>query len=890
MKLEFLYIIPIAILIILIILLNIKKRRIPLDYFLYGNKVIIIILFLIVLSLPQKILIEDNLTNIRRNVNLIYIELTSFENEYYNKILSIIEKITNAELIIRVKDDVTQFEKKMQKKQFEEYFIQKTKAFAKIYSKVKIFQKVVTDLNDYENYDKLQNLILVGDASPDIELIKEIIKESINIRFVPINVNKTEKSLQLLNYEIKNNKIIIDEPFTIQIDFNRKPSDIESGNIKLLIDNKICVFTKPIIQNNTLEFIGFREPGLHKVNIQFNNDNIIKTIMVFIQPKIFIIEGDSKSEQNADELLIILSKMTRINAVKMQNLPKYLYEYNAGFIRLSQIVSLNETDRKRIEQWIANGAGLFISYGQDIQLISEQILKFRHILPAEPVLIKEPEIPDKKSVDDLDKDKLIARVTLLLMIDNSGSMAANIGGVSRFEYVKKAAKKAVEGLSSDDYISICSFNKDVTVVLPPIPAQNKELIYRKIDNIEYPGWQTSLRRACESAIDILRKDRSAVKQLIILSDGEETVEPNHDFNISNKKLTDAEINTSVIGFGEYNPEMLRKLVTKGGIAYFQSREKDNEGFYVHKLPDWIMTDVEIAKDRLKKMYNGEIEKKDDKIDINKATMQVVKTGSFDAFWVYNPLTEWFENAEKVYRFVEMYNFPNCYTIMGVNYDGIDFPLISARNFYRGKILAFGCDFNAEFVPDWIDWKIIPKLYRNLVLFMMSESFNGLEMINYEFILNSANTVPKNSEIILRTEFIVNNLLFNLTKMNIYAINKSGIKKPAEKVKIRKSANNDIDYKIIEANFSENDLMNSENIVFEYDEQAYDMINITPIFWMNRSTEIPINKKSQLTEFKITGNQQSDLMSKSEKVIDLTLITTILCLILVLFLIDVFLRR
>ncbi|MCD4656064.1 MAG: VWA domain-containing protein, partial [Planctomycetes bacterium] len=657
---EFIYIIPIAIVFVIVLFVSKKKKRIPLDYCLYGIKTVLIILFLIVLSLPQKNANDNVRKFAKRNHSLVYIELAGNTSNTLSKIEEITEKLINVEYIVRYNGKIRNYIENERKRLLEDIAKYIFESSAKDRSYLKLFQKLEMDLNDYKKINKMKKLLLIGAEAPDNEIIKTISKKSINIEFVAFEKYVSKEITHIINFSISPDKIIIGEPFTIIIEFNKMPDDFELANFKIIMDGKSKSVNSPINKVNLFEFDGFQKSGTHEIIIEMGNKSITSKVFVYAAPKIFIIEGDSKSEQNADELLMKLSKMSLIKAVKLKQFPDKIHFYNTGIVRLSQILLLNEIDKKRIIEWIKNGASLFISYGQDIQLIQEQIAKFKDILPAEPVLIREPENLENKAVDDLDKDRLLARVTLLLMIDNSGSMAANIGGVSRFEYVKAAAKKAVEGLSPEDFISICSFNKDVTVILPPVPAQNKELIYRKLEQIEHPGWQTSLRQACESAVDILRNDKSAVKQLIILSDGEETVEPKHDFTKSLKKLIDANINTTVIGFGEYNPEMLRRLVTKGGIAYFQSREKDDKGFYIHKLPNLILTDVKMAKDTLKKMFNGDTEENDIKIEKNKATMQVVKTGSFNSFMVYNPFVDWTQETEKVYRFVEMYNYPNCY--------------------------------------------------------------------------------------------------------------------------------------------------------------------------------------------------------------------------------------
>ncbi|MCD4656686.1 MAG: hypothetical protein K8S87_03990 [Planctomycetes bacterium] len=143
---------------------------------------------------------------------------------------------------------------------------------------------------------------------------------------------------------------------------------------------------------------------------------------------------------------------------------------------------------------------------------------------------------------------------------------------------------------------------------------------------------------------------------------------------------------------------------------------------------------------------------------------------------------------------------------------------------------------------------------------------------------------------MKTEFLINNGDYEMTKLKAYLIKNDGNVKLIEMTESVKPDDFGENIISMHTKINEKELRNSTNIVFEYEKQVFEMIDIPSTFKMNKTTLNSKDFLNQSSNFKEYGVLQPDNSKSSQKVIDLRVITFLLCLILLLFLFDVYLRR
>jgi len=159
-------------------------------------------------------------------------------------------------------------------------------------------------------------------------------------------------------------------------------------------------------------------------------------------------------------------------------------------------------------------------------------------------------------------------LSLVLIIDKSGSMSGggNEDSLTKISLAKKAAGTVVDLLPSYERIGILSFDTDCYWTVPLQLMANKLGIVRELSSLKANGG-TSLYPALKEAFEELRKEKSTVKHIIVLSDGLST---EGNFEEIVKKMKEEKITVSTVAIGEdADIELMRNIALWGkGKAYY----------------------------------------------------------------------------------------------------------------------------------------------------------------------------------------------------------------------------------------------------------------------------------------------------------------------------------
>lgn len=199
---------------------------------------------------------------------------------------------------------------------------------------------------------------------------------------------------------------------------------------------------------------------------------------------------------------------------------------------------------------------LSASFGQPVVAAGEKTTNFLKVsLTGEPTSSKAKRPP----------------VNIAIVLDRSGSMQGD-----KIKHAKLAAITAVERLSSDDIISIVSYDTTVQIVVPATKARDKEAIRRGIESIEVAG-NTALFAGVSKGADELRKflEREKVNRVILLSDGLANVGPSTPAELADlgRSLVKEGISVSTFGLGlGFNEDLMTKLssASEGNHAFIES--------------------------------------------------------------------------------------------------------------------------------------------------------------------------------------------------------------------------------------------------------------------------------------------------------------------------------
>lgn len=111
-----------------------------------------------------------------------------------------------------------------------------------------------------------------------------------------------------------------------------------------------------------------------------------------------------------------------------------------------------------------------------------------------------------------------AKVTAVVLLDNSYSMSATDGAKSRFELAKEAADQAIASLPTGSAVSVL-FASDYTPTGPiPEPTYDLNLARKTIKEVKVSDRATNLYPAVKKAVETLKDRRAGAREIYLVTD------------------------------------------------------------------------------------------------------------------------------------------------------------------------------------------------------------------------------------------------------------------------------------------------------------------------------------------------------------------------------------
>lgn len=173
---------------------------------------------------------------------------------------------------------------------------------------------------------------------------------------------------------------------------------------------------------------------------------------------------------------------------------------------------------------------------------------------------------------DLPEQLLVPSAAVVIVLDNSGSMAARVmGGIrSQQEIANEGAALAIQTLDKNDIVGVIAFNSDYSIVVPPNRNANAKTSAEQVRNIA-SGGGTNLYPALARAGTLLADGeaaRASVRHVIVLSDGRSEGEPEVGIETA-RRMREAGISVSAIAVGDgADTGTLESLAQAGGGQFY----------------------------------------------------------------------------------------------------------------------------------------------------------------------------------------------------------------------------------------------------------------------------------------------------------------------------------
>jgi hypothetical protein len=151
------------------------------------------------------------------------------------------------------------------------------------------------------------------------------------------------------------------------------------------------------------------------------------------------------------------------------------------------------------------------------------------------------------------------------VLDRSGSMKADVGGVTRLDIAKSATLNAVEVLDEKNQVSIVVFDTKATLLVPMQDRKDVAAVEQALMRVA-PGGGTSIAPGLSKMLEEMRTSNSRVRHIVVMSDGQSQ---GGDLIALTRNARSRGMTISAVAIGsEADVATLQTLARDGGGAFY----------------------------------------------------------------------------------------------------------------------------------------------------------------------------------------------------------------------------------------------------------------------------------------------------------------------------------
>lgn len=405
-----------------------------------------------------------------------------------------------------------------------------------------------------------------------------------------------------------------------------------------------------------------------EIDTQIENNEASCFTNIIDTPKVLLVED---SEGEADELSKMIEsfglKYDRVNSKSVPRSVQGLLSYKSIITCNVSAENLNEDFLKSLEVYIKDFGGGYIATGGDNSFALGGYFK----TTLETVLPVDMEIKGKKEIPDM---------SMMLVIDKSGSMTSGMGGISKLDLAKEAAVRTLDSLRDKDEIGVIAFDDTVYNVVSRVKIQDRNKIRDDIGTIR-PGGGTSILPALEEAYSSLKKSNTKIKHIILLTDGQGEGQ-GFDELVSKIKKDDITVSTVAVG-SDSDVELLQRIAKNGGGRFYFTDESTS-------IPKIFAKETFLAS----KAYIN-----------NREFTPVIESSHV----IINDVVS--EGLPNLLGYVGVAPKNNARVILKSDEDD---PILTVWHYGLGKTIAWNSDINGKWSAKYISWGNNIKLWQNII--------------------------------------------------------------------------------------------------------------------------------------------------------------------------------
>jgi uncharacterized membrane protein len=370
-------------------------------------------------------------------------------------------------------------------------------------------------------------------------------------------------------------------------------------------------------------------------------------------------------------------------AMEMPRTLQELLEYECIIFSNVPASALNQEQTEALKSYVGDFGGGFIMLGGE--------RSFAQGGYADTVV--EEILPVKVSAGSTFLEEKPRRVSVILLVDKSGSMTGN-----KLFATKKAAVELMTQLKPEDMMGLIAFDVIPYDIIELMPVRElQSTIINKLSRLN-AGGGTDIFPAMKEAYKKLVNSGSQVSHVILLSDGN-TRSVYYSYEALMEMFKQANISVSTIAIGGWlvNTRLLKDISRRTRGEFYVLKD-------IKELPKLVVTDVDKVTTRADFHEEQFIPKLDPNSEILKGISQEQ----------IPPLKGYSLTKPK----------PTAEIPLVADIRGVEDPILANWRYGLGKVVAYTSDAEARWSSQWVNWAMYNKFWAQTIHWAMRDRPRG----------------------------------------------------------------------------------------------------------------------------------------------------------------------
>lgn len=284
------------------------------------------------------------------------------------------------------------------------------------------------------------------------------------------------------------------------------------------------------------------------------------------------------------------------------------------------------------------------------------------------------------------------RLSMVFIIDHSGSMEETSGGVSKLEIAKEATMRSIEMLSPGDNVGVLIFDDTAKWVVPLAEMTDSQAVINQVATVR-SGGGTNIYAGLKAMANVLPTSEGNIKHVILLTDG--GADPAGISELVKGLNQNDGITISTVGVGRDAAPFLPDIAVDGGGRYHFAADPAS-------IPQIFTEELTLA-----------------------SRAYIIEETFFPKQVGNSPILQGLTAVPQLYGYIGTSAKATANTILVSQLaDGNQDPILASWQYGLGKSVAWTADATGRWGKQWVRWQDFGKFWRQAVEYTITNTLES----------------------------------------------------------------------------------------------------------------------------------------------------------------------